>query len=285
MNGSRKFFWITLIIMMACVMSLPAFAQNDTNNDTTGTDTTGGATKDTATAPDKNPPASGKSVSNQMPDKDTSAADAEPSPASDVQELKLRGLEERVNELKEKIFRTKARILQLQETVVSGAIGAGARAVIIHRNEMGGSFKLLSVQYALDTVPIWKKVDVDGDLDGIEQREIHSSNIVPGNHNISVQMVFQGQGYGFFSYVKGYKFKVTSSYTFTAEEGKIVTISVVGFERGGITTKLEERPAIRYDIKIEKLTPDRARTLQQNAEKAEHENETDVTPPTGGQSG
>jgi hypothetical protein len=190
------------------------------------------------------------------------------SKAGDAQELKLRGLEERVNELKEKIFRTKARILQLQETVVTGAIGAGARAVLVHRNEMGGSFKLASVQYALDTAPIYKKVDVEGDLDGIEEREIHSSNIVPGNHNIAVQMVFQGQGYGFFSYVKGYKFKVTSSYTFTAEEGKVITIKVVAFERGGVTTKLEERPAVRYDIEIEKLTPAKARTLQEKAEEA-----------------
>ena len=46
--------------------------------------------------------------------------------------------------------------------------------------------------------------------------------------------------------VKGYKFKVTSSYTFSAEEGKIITVKIVAFERGGITTKLEERPAVRY---------------------------------------
>jgi hypothetical protein len=91
---------------------------------------------------------------------------------------------------------------------------------------------------------------------------------VPGNHNISVQMLFQGQGYGFFSYVKGYKFKVKSSYTFTAEEGKVITVKIVGFERGGITTSLEERPAIRYDIQIEKLTPQRAKTLQEKAEES-----------------
>ncbi len=174
--------------------------------------------------------------------------------------MKLRGLKEHVDELTEKIFQTKVNILQLQDTVASGAIHAGARFVIIHRNEMDGFFKLLSVQYALDTAPIYKKVykvDVSGDLDGIEEREIYSRNIVPGNHNIAVLMVFQGAGYGFFSYVKGYKFKVTSSYTFTVEEGKIVTIKTVSFERGGITTRLQERPAIRYDIQIEKLTPER----------------------------
>jgi hypothetical protein len=198
------------------------------------------------------------------PAPDGAAASA--SEADEAYELKLRNLEERVNELKEKIFRTKARILQLQETVVTGSIGAGARAVLVHRNEMGGAFKLTSVQYALDSQPIFKKVDVDGDLDGIEEKEIFSGNIVPGNHNIAVQLVFQGQGFGFFSYVKGYKFKVTSSYTFTAEEGKIIRVKVVGFERGGITTSLEERPAVRYDIQIEKLTPERAKTLQEKAE-------------------
>ncbi len=192
----------------------------------------------------------------------------EGAPSDEACELKLRNLEERVNELKEKIFRTKARILQLQETVVTGSIGAGARAVLIHRNEMGGAFKLVSVQYALDSQPIFKKVDVDGDLDGIEEKEIFNGNIVPGNHNIAVQEVFQGQGFGFFSYVKGYKFKVTSSYTFTAEEGKIIKVKIVGFERGGITTSLEERPAVRYDIQIEKLTPERAKTLQEKAEES-----------------
>jgi hypothetical protein len=199
---------------------------------------------------------------------ETAKPATEGAPSDEAYELKLRNLEERVNELKEKIFRTKARILQLQETVVTGSIGAGARAVLIHRNEMGGAFKLVSVQYALDSQPIFKKVDVDGDLDGIEEKEIFNGNIVPGNHNIAVQEVFQGQGFGFFSYVKGYKFKVTSSYTFTAEEGKIIKVKIVGFERGGITTSLEERPAVRYDIQIEKLTPERAKTLQEKAEES-----------------
>ena len=216
-----------------------------------------------AGTPDETGEASGAAA----PAEDAGAGEASSSGAAvaddQAYELKLRGLEERVNELKEKIFRTKARILQLQETVVTGSIGAGARTVLVHRNELGGAFKLLSAQYALDAQPIFKKVDINGDLDGIEEKEIFSGNIVPGNHNISVQLVLQGQGYGFFSYVKGYKFKVKSSYTFTAEEGKIITVKIVGFERGGITTKLEERPAVRYDIQIEKLTPERAKTLQE----------------------
>ena len=252
-------------------LSFAAAAQDDTSTDASpdksaGTQAAPAAEEKAPAAPSAAtaPPAAAPPASAPPASADDGAADA----GGEAYELKLRGLEERVNELKEKIFRTKARILQLQETVVTGSIGAGARAVLVHRNEMGGAFKLTSVQYTLDSQPIFKKIDVDGDLDGIEEREIFSGNIVPGNHNIAVQMVFQGQGFGFFSYVKGYKFKVTSSYTFTAEEGKIIKVKIVGFERGGITTSLEERPAVRYDIQIEKLTPEKARTLQEKTEEA-----------------
>jgi hypothetical protein len=217
-------------------------------------------------------------VSSPAAAKPENKAPVPPSTADQAYELKLRGLEERVNELKEKIFRTKARILQLQETVVSGSIGLGARAMLIHRNEMGGAFKLLSVQYTLDTAPIFSKVDVDGDLDKMDEKEIYAGNIVPGNHNIAVQMIFQGQGYGFFSYMKGYKITVTSSYFFTAEEGKIVIVKVVGFERGGITISPQERPAIRYDIQIQKLTPERAKSLQEKAQDSENPAEPGKTP-------
>ncbi|MFI5298004.1 MAG: dihydrolipoamide acetyltransferase, partial [Polyangiales bacterium] len=58
-------------------------------------------------------------------------------------------------------------------------------------------------------------------------------------------------GYGIFSYLQGYKFEVRSSRSFTAMEGKTISLRVIGYEQGGPTTPLEERPAIRY---IEKLT-------------------------------
>lgn len=47
--------------------------------------------------------------------------------------VRLRGLEEKVNDLKERIFRSKARLILLKETVLNGVI-SGAKAVIIHRN-------------------------------------------------------------------------------------------------------------------------------------------------------
>jgi hypothetical protein len=172
--------------------------------------------------------------------------------AEEQNELKVRSLEERVSDLKEKIFRTKARLMNLQEMVIGGDITTGSKAVLVHRNEMGSSFYLESVAYVLDGAPIYTKVDVDGDLEKREQFEIFNGRIVPGNHQIAVQLVYRGHGYGLFSYLEGYKFRVQSSYTFNAEAGKVNTIKVVGFERGGITAELKDRPAVRYDVDVER---------------------------------
>jgi hypothetical protein len=172
--------------------------------------------------------------------------------AEEQNELKVRTLEERVSDLKEKIFRTKARLMNLQEMVIGGDITTGSKAVLVHRNEMGSSFYLESAAYALDGAPIYTKVDVDGDLEKREEFEVFNGRIVPGNHQISVQLVYRGHGYGLFSYLEGYKFKVQSSYTFNAEPGKVNTIKVVGFEKGGLTAELKDRPAVRYDVDVQR---------------------------------
>ncbi|MFO0600956.1 MAG: dihydrolipoamide acetyltransferase [Myxococcaceae bacterium] len=161
---------------------------------------------------------------------------------------RVKSLEEQVVDLKEKIFRTKARLLLLQETVLGGDLSSGARAVIFHRNEMGAQFVLESVAYALDGAPIFTKVDTNGDLDKREEFEIFNGRIVPGNHQIAVRMVYRGHGYGIFSYLEGYKFKLQSNQTFNAEAAKVTTVKVVGYEKGGITSDIKDKPAIRYDI-------------------------------------
>ncbi|HEY1086105.1 MAG TPA: dihydrolipoamide acetyltransferase, partial [Archangium sp.] len=112
----------------------------------------------------------------------------------------------------------------------------------------GSQFILESVAYALDGAPIFTKVDAQGDLDKREEFEIFNGRIVPGNHQIAVRMVYRGHGYGIFSYLEGYKFKLQSNQTFNAEAGKATTVKVVGYEKGGITADIKDKPAIRYDI-------------------------------------
>ncbi len=159
--------------------------------------------------------------------------------------VRLRDLEQRINELKEQIFRSKARLSLLAETVLAGVV-AGSQSIIKHENKMSSSFRLVRAVYALDGAPIYNKADEEGDLGDREEFDVYNGSIVPGEHTLTVNLEYRGDGQGVFTYLKGYRFKVRSSHTFTAPEGKAVSIRVVGFERGGPTAPLEERPAVRF---------------------------------------
>jgi hypothetical protein len=167
--------------------------------------------------------------------------------------VRLRDLEQRINELKEQIFRSKARLSLLAETVLSGVV-AGAQAVIVHENRMSSSYRLVKAVYALDGARIFSKADEEGALGDQRDIDIYDGSIVPGEHTLTVNLEYRGNGYGIFSYLKGYRFRVKSNYSFTAPEGKAVTIHVVAYEKGGPTAPLEERPAIRY---VERVQSDR----------------------------
>jgi hypothetical protein len=159
--------------------------------------------------------------------------------------VRLRDLEQRINELKEQIFRSKARLSLLAETVLQGVV-AGSQARIVHQNKMGNSYRLVKVLYSLDGAPIFNKADEEGSLGDRDEFDVYNGSIVPGEHTLTVKLEYRGNGYGIFSYLKGYRFKVNSSHTFTAPEGKAVTLKIVGYEKGGPTAPLEDRPAIQY---------------------------------------
>ena len=159
--------------------------------------------------------------------------------------VRLRDLEQRINELKEQIFRSKARLSLLAETVLQGVV-AGSQTVIVHQNKMSGSYKLVKAIYSLDGAPILNRADEDGGMSELPEFEVYNGSIVPGEHTLTVNLEYRGHGYGIFSYLKGYRFKVRSSYSFTAPEGKALILRAVAYEKGGPTAPLEERPAIRY---------------------------------------
>jgi hypothetical protein len=178
--------------------------------------------------------------------------------------VRLRDIERRVNELKEQIFRSKARLNLLKETVLHGVI-AGSRAIITHRNEMGRMYTPIRYTYALDGNEIFSKVDESGKLADQKEFEVYNGSLAPGNHTLSVMMVYQGNG-AIFTYMKGYKFTAKSSHTFTASEGKQLTLKVVGFEKGNpITTDPKDRPAVDFR---ETVLADKDSTPSKQAEAA-----------------
>lgn len=179
------------------------------------------------------------------------AAPAAGAPSSEVPvNIRLRQLEQRVQALKERAWRAKARVEMLKEAVLGG--GIGARAGILHINKMGTSYRLVQLIYALDGTTIFTRKDESGAMHETKNFDVLSGPITPGSHTLSVMAIYRGHGYGVFKYLKKYKFTVKSSHTFTVDEGKGVTIRVIGYEKGGTTTPLEDRPALDFQVSVAK---------------------------------
>lgn len=152
--------------------------------------------------------------------------------------FKLRALEEKIHALKDKIFRSKQRLAILQETVLSGTI-AGARVTINHKNEVGGAFQLISTIFYLDEAPVFKKINSPDELNE-KEFVVFDASVAPGPHHVSVYYVFKGKGYGFFSYMKGYTFKISAGHSFNIEEGDLAEITVSSKDKGA-SFKLDSR--------------------------------------------
>jgi hypothetical protein len=159
--------------------------------------------------------------------------------------VRLRDLEARVDELKEQIRRSHTRLSLLSDTILSGGVG-GSRASIIFQNDMSGAFRLTRALFVLDGAVQYNKQDDTGALSGQKQIPIFKGSIAPGDHTLQVLLRLRGHGYGVFSYLRGYQFEVKQSHSFSVTEGKEVDLDVIAWEKGGVTTPLEQRPAVRY---------------------------------------
>ena len=163
--------------------------------------------------------------------------------------VRLRDLEGRVDELKDQIRRSHTRLALLSDTIMGGG-AAGSRSEITFDNEMSSAFKLTKAVIVLDGAVQYNRQDDSGALADQKEIPVFNGSVPPGDHTVSILLNFQVNGYGVFTYLKGYKFEVKSSHSFTATEGKTIQVVATALEKGGVTTPLEQRPSIQWNEKV-----------------------------------
>jgi hypothetical protein len=166
--------------------------------------------------------------------------------------VRLRDLEQRVDELKDQIRRSHTRLALLSDTIMGGG-SALSRGEIVFKNEMSSAFQLVSAVFVMDSKVQYNRQDDTGALGEQKEIPIYSGSLPPGDHIIQISLTFQGSGFGVFSYLKGYKFEVKSSHAITAVEGKNDNVSITAYEKGGVTTPLEQRPAVEWEEKFQNV--------------------------------
>ncbi len=202
------------------------------------------AEPDSTAAPDaEGAPTSAATVATDPPP----AATSKPASGMDgsTYAVRLRDLQQRIDQLKEQIRRSHTRLSLLSDTILTGG-SSGSRSAVRFENKLSSQFKLTRLLVVLDGAVQYNKKDRSGVLSDQQVIPIFSGSIPPGDHTLQVLVNLRGHGYGVFSYLRGYRFEVRSSHSFTAVEGKTSRLRILAYEKGGVTTPLEERPAIRY---------------------------------------
>lgn len=172
------------------------------------------------------------------------ATAAAPAPDDD------RALKEQLSGLKERLSRGRLRPGALQQALEP----EGPRAVIVQLNGIGPAFRLESVSYAIDGAPVYAKVDVDGDLAGRRELEVWSGRLPPGDHALSVKLVYRGLAEGLSRYYEGYRFQLEARQAFGAAAGRTAVVWVEAYERDPLAA-LPERPAVRVRVEAAPEAP------------------------------
>ena len=245
-----------LVAMVAALWCAVGYAQPDVSEEAESAGSVESKPADSPESTGESP--SGSKADEQEAQGETSTDASERSttaPAMDgaTYVVRMRDLAQRIDELKEQIRRSHTRLSLLSDTILSGGVG-GSRAEITFVNDMSSAFRLTKALFVLDGAVQYNKEDETGALAGQKTIPIFSGSIPPGDHTLQVLLKLQGYGYGVFSYLRGYNFEVKSSTSFTVTEGKTIELKVIAWEKGGVTTPLEDRPDVRYK-ELLKSTP------------------------------
>ncbi len=192
-------------------------------------------------------PGTEESLQERMDTNKIEGFEVDPNAPSEAYGLRIKELTTKIDDLKEKVFQSKTRIVLLRETLLSGGVG-GSQAIIMHRTDLGPAFKLRQAIYSLDGTRIFSEVDNDGSLADKTLFEVYNGSIPPGNHNLAVYLRYQGSGYGVFQYFNGYDFEMRNSCTIPSKEGKIAVVTSKAVQKGNITTSKENEPDLECTV-------------------------------------
>jgi hypothetical protein len=122
--------------------------------------------------------------------------------------------------------------------------GAG-RHGIVFRNQLSEAFVVTRALFVLDGAVL-------GDLREAPDQPLPTEALLtsatprPGDHTLQVLLQMRGNGYGVFSYLRGYRFETKASHAFSADGRRPLRLEVVAWESGGVSTPIEQRPAVCY---------------------------------------
>lgn len=159
----------------------------------------------------------------------------------------LMDVENEVNDLKERFFKSKATLRLLKESIVQGAV-QGSKVKVWIRNNLGSGYVLDgNIQFSIDGVDFPTAGGDDVMLSSQKEYEILEKEITPAQHSVEVKVSLRGNGRGLFSYINKYSFTVNRVGTFIAKQGEECQLIVELFEKKGFGVSFLDKPQISFE--------------------------------------
>jgi len=168
---------------------------------------------------------------------------------------------ENINDLKEKVIEKKTQMKLFRQLIKSEAIESSFPIVsITHVNEMSTRYKIYSLSYSIDSERIYTYYldDNVGKQPIGRETGVFKGPLTPGAHELTIDIIYQGNDNGVFSYINDYKTPVQSKKSFKVDKGQKLDIQVVGYEKGWALTEFKDRP----DVKVKFYSTKPAKDLR-----------------------
>ncbi len=122
----------------------------------------------------------------------------------------------------------------------------GDELTLTYRDNMGASYHLLYLEYVLDQTAVCRLEEPwvgRGSSDRVVG--IFRGRLPPGPHRLEVRLLYRGEGHGVFTYLRDYRFTVSSRLDFESRKGEALVVDAFGTERTDLP--LQERPIVRFE--------------------------------------
>lgn len=160
----------------------------------------------------------------------------------------LRDVDRRIGDLKDQIFRAKARLSLLSEKHLRSAEG-GVPTTVTQRNQLGVLYRLVRVVYEIDGREVFRREDSPQNPIPGGELPVWDGTLRPGEHTLSATLLYRGNGNRVLSYYDEYTYTVSAAHRFAVQDGAGTRIRVLCRERGNFaTTAVENRPFIEFQV-------------------------------------
>ncbi len=156
----------------------------------------------------------------------------------------IRALNQQIGVLKERVIEAKSRLLSYSQKVAQG-FASGTQLFMKVTNRLGGDFQVERLVFYLDGHQIFtREFETEEE---INELLAYKGSVLPGRHRIDVDAILLGDD-GVFDFGHSARLRLESGEYFAANEGKVVELNLVLFDRGGAFKAIETRPGLKFEI-------------------------------------